>query len=455
MLLARRPHTMGPTHPSGGLLFGYDINNPNGDPTLDHPDLFANPGGLEISGQSLLGEDGTDYLQSFFGVFQSDNPGTSWGEGLGLHSEQWSDELLVGHELNFGVNTDNMLYQEPMQQYNSALPIRPHYASHGSNNFAPTPMGQPSADVLSAATALLPASEQQSPRTNLQFMPSHGIPMPLHQDANSFNIFASNAGPSHSQQARPSRTVEVLFGSDPGFSNAQHFVPRHERESTEHIAAKQLATLSCLQRNHSNAPTRAPSPEPWAASHPPQTTTNGVISPLQLKTSDLSPNPPQSDGSSSALKKRRRSDKSTDSDDEDEEQERSVIQETPVSIPSPLRSALSPPTAKRRKPSIAASAVEDGATPPANGKRKKSTAAKPPRENLSEAQKRENHIKSEQKRRNIIKDGFAKLNQIVPTVINQNLSKAGVLIATHVWIDQLVKENKELEKLLASAGEKA
>ncbi|KAK4179962.1 hypothetical protein QBC36DRAFT_54477 [Triangularia setosa] len=453
MLLAQRPQTMGPTQPPGGLLFGYDINNPNGDPTADHPDLFANPGDLELQGQSLLGQHGTDYLQSFFGGFQNDNLGTSWGEGLGLHSAQWSDELLVGHELNFGVNPDNMLYQEPMQQYNSALPIRPHYGSHGNNTFPPSPMGQPSADVLNAATALLPAADQHSSHNNLQFIPSQGMAIPLHQDANNFNMFGSNPRPSHSQSARPSRGVEVQFGSDPSFNNAQHFVPRHERESTEHIAAKQLATLGCLQRNHSNAPTRAPSPEPWAASHPLPSTTSGVISPLKLKTSDLSPNPPLRDGSASALKKRRRSDKLTDSDDSDDDRERFVIQETPISVPSPLRSALSPPSAKRRKPSIAASAVDEGATPPANGKRKKSTAAKPPRENLSEAQKRENHIKSEQKRRNIIKLGFEKLNQIVPTVTNQNLSKAGVLIATHEWIDLLVKENKELEKLLASAGE--
>ncbi|KAK0747631.1 hypothetical protein B0T21DRAFT_406239 [Apiosordaria backusii] len=446
---------MGPTQPPGGLLFGWDINNPNGDPTSDHQDLFANPGDLELQGQSLLGPSGTDYLQSFFGGFQSDNLGTSWGEGLGLHTPQWPDELLVGHELNFGVNPENMLYQEPIPQYNSALPIRPHYGSQGSNTFPPTPMGQPSADVLNAATALLPTADQQSSHTHLQFLSSQGMTMPLHQDANSFNMFGSNPGPSHAQPARPSRAVEVQFGSDPGFSNAQHFVPRNERESTEHIAAKQLATLSCLQRNHSNAPTRAPTPEPWAASHPPSSATNGVISPLKLKTSDLSPNPPQSDGSSSALKKRRRSDKSTDSDDEYEDRERSVTQATPISVPSPLRSALSPPSAKRRKPSIAASAVDEGATPPANGKRKKSTAAKPPRENLSEAQKRENHIKSEQKRRNIIKLGFEKLNEIVPTVTNQNLSKAGVLIATHEWIAQLKKENQELEELLANAGQNA
>ncbi|KAK4197190.1 hypothetical protein QBC40DRAFT_107205 [Triangularia verruculosa] len=455
MLLAQRPQTMGPTQPPGGLPFGYDINNPNGDPTADHLDLFANPGDLELQGQSLLGPHDTDYLQSFFGGFQNDNLGTSWGEGLGQHSAQWSDELLVGHELNFGVNPNNMLYQEPMQQYNSALPMRPHYGSHGNNNtFPSTPIGQPSADVLSAATALLPAAEQQSSHNNLQFM-HQGMAMPLHQDANNFNLFAPDPGPSHSQPSRPPRGVEVQFGSDPSFSNAQHFVPKHERESTEHIAAKQLATLSCLQRNHSNAPTRAPSPEPWAASHPTTSTTNGVISPLELKTSDLLPNPPQNDGSSSALKKRRRSDKSTDSDDEDEDQERSVTQATPISVPSPLRTALSPPIAKRRKPSIAASAVEEGATPPGHGKRKKSTAAKPPRENLTEDQKRQNHIRSEQKRRNIIKLGFEKLNEIVPTVINQNLSKAGVLIATHEWIAQLVKENEELERLLASAGNKA
>ncbi|KAF2768080.1 hypothetical protein EJ03DRAFT_250310, partial [Teratosphaeria nubilosa] len=51
------------------------------------------------------------------------------------------------------------------------------------------------------------------------------------------------------------------------------------------------------------------------------------------------------------------------------------------------------------------------------------------RQNLSEQEKRQNHILSEQRRRNIIKTGYAELDQLVP-VLNggkSGLSKADAL----------------------------
>ncbi|KAF1826257.1 uncharacterized protein K489DRAFT_303288, partial [Dissoconium aciculare CBS 342.82] len=41
---------------------------------------------------------------------------------------------------------------------------------------------------------------------------------------------------------------------------------------------------------------------------------------------------------------------------------------------------------------------------------------KQPRQNLSDKQKRENHIMSEKKRRQLIKTGYADLNKLVPAL---------------------------------------
>jgi Helix-loop-helix DNA-binding domain len=80
---------------------------------------------------------------------------------------------------------------------------------------------------------------------------------------------------------------------------------------------------------------------------------------------------------------------------------------------------------------------------------------KPPRkkrrENLSEAQKRLNHITSEQKRRNLIQEGFNEIHILVPTLRNsreRSDSKSTVLLKTVEWICQLRDGNDRLRRML-------
>ncbi|KEQ69742.1 hypothetical protein M436DRAFT_25843, partial [Aureobasidium namibiae CBS 147.97] len=49
---------------------------------------------------------------------------------------------------------------------------------------------------------------------------------------------------------------------------------------------------------------------------------------------------------------------------------------------------------------------------------------------LTEDQKRSNHIRSEQKRRNIIKQGYEDLNELVPNLKTGGFSKSAVLTET-------------------------
>ena len=87
-----------------------------------------------------------------------------------------------------------------------------------------------------------------------------------------------------------------------------------------------------------------------------------------------------------------------------------------------------------------------------NSKRRKSSAAataKAARENLTEDQKRENHIKSEQKRRTLIREGFEDLGELVPGLRGGGFSKSAVLIMSADWLEELIRGNEVLQQRLA------
>jgi hypothetical protein len=69
------------------------------------------------------------------------------------------------------------------------------------------------------------------------------------------------------------------------------------------------------------------------------------------------------------------------------------------------------------------------------------------RENLTEAQKRSNHILSEQKRRNLIKRGFDDLHDLVPEIRNGGQSKSGILTETANFLEKIIEDNKTFQKL--------
>ena len=91
-------------------------------------------------------------------------------------------------------------------------------------------------------------------------------------------------------------------------------------------------------------------------------------------------------------------------------------------------------------------------TPPTEQghKRRKSSAAtaKAARENLTEDQKRENHIKSEQKRRTLIREGFEDLGELVPGLRGGGFSKSAVLLMSADWLEDLLQGNELLRKRL-------
>ncbi|KAI4738457.1 hypothetical protein E4T50_11071 [Aureobasidium sp. EXF-12298] len=77
------------------------------------------------------------------------------------------------------------------------------------------------------------------------------------------------------------------------------------------------------------------------------------------------------------------------------------------------------------------------------------------RKNLTEDQKRSNHIRSEQKRRNIIKQGYEDLNELVPNLKTGGFSKSAVLTETTRFLEEIHHGNNSMEAYLRSlAAEK-
>src|SRR5262249_16344917 len=84
----------------------------------------------------------------------------------------------------------------------------------------------------------------------------------------------------------------------------------------------------------------------------------------------------------------------------------------------------------------------------AKRRRPSASTTKPPRENLTDEQKRNNHIMSEQKRRDLIKRGFEQLHQLVPELRAGGLSKSSVLMEAAGFLEKVVQANGTMRRRL-------
>jgi hypothetical protein len=116
--------------------------------------------------------------------------------------------------------------------------------------------------------------------------------------------------------------------------------------------------------------------------------------------------------------------------------------ESPPTTSSLNRIAIPRPPPSNYAPSTSTSSNSPQPTKPARKKR---------RENLSEQQKRLNHITSEQKRRNLIQQGFNEIHSLVPTLRGQRErgdSKSTVLLKTVDYLQELRIGNDRLRRIL-------
>lgn len=233
---------------------------------------------------------------------------------------------------------------------------------------------------------------------------------------------------------RPNPPIEVVqWGSDSNFG--RHFQPQSEKETSEALEKERLIYMGCLEVNSSATNTRPSSPvQNGETSSPIKLRTRVSVSSQAKKLGDDDPDAPP--------RKRRKSKSKPKEESEETEEE----------LGGPKVSGA---TARKRKSKIADSLAAASPVPNEEGagKRRKSGAngaSKPPRENLTEEQKRENHIKSEQKRRTLIKEGFDDLCDIVPGLKGGGFSKSTMLAMAAEWLEEMLRGNEMLKAQLSA-----
>ncbi|PHH77877.1 hypothetical protein CDD80_99 [Ophiocordyceps camponoti-rufipedis] len=341
-------------------------------------------------------------------------------------------------------------HQQPQSQPHSQPPSQPHQQSHQLHHHQhhqlypqhpqhPQNHHPPSADVLNAAATLVqnaPLGRVPAPRTSEPQLSrlSHAsdVGHRRHQLLEEFTAETRRSslevehgpplvnwmwGSSRPVPAARRPTVpleDFQWGSDASFGPApQGYAPEQPAQAAADVVSQtHMSCLDCLKVNPSAANTRTNSP---AA--------------LGNNVGDCSAYIKREEDHGVPPRKRRKSDN---------------VKE-PVDVPDDNQNN---DVGKRRR-----SRTErlDDASPAPPSRRRKSTAngTKPPRENLTEEQKRENHIRSEQKRRTLIKEGFDDLCDLVPGLKGGGFSKSTMLSLTAEWLEELIGGNRTLVAQLA------
>ena len=222
---------------------------------------------------------------------------------------------------------------------------------------------------------------------------------------------------------RSNPSVDVQWGSDARFDQSQSFVPSNS-ETAEALEQRRMNLIECLEITPSRGNTNPSSPI--------DVTHTAVALHARRNSSAVAP-----EYEDAPPRKRRKSRPNRSDEDEDEAES-------------------SPATNAQRKPGHSIAGTTSSASPPrqngADGRRRKSAAngAKGARENLTEQQKRDNHIRSEQKRRTIIKEGYKDLSELVPGVKGGGFSKSTLLGMAADFLDDLLEGNEALKAQLAT-----
>ncbi|KAK7977660.1 hypothetical protein PG988_005150 [Apiospora saccharicola] len=433
---------MGSSQPPDGVApFGYSFS-----PSTDD-NLFLQPP-EPAPGEPLLSSEDALHMRNFFNQIESNQySGIAFGEGL-TFSDAWHDlpPTLMGTATTYGhpnmsidfsdldgfpdvyefagsglmgppppPNPPPPQRQAPHPPLHSSIehstpadaaavltalhnghPGRPNSISHG-HMLPSQPMGPPPSH---------PVTQHRSHFIPERSGPMHSVPIPTtvghFPEQRSDHMFTSMAFDSphiHSSQRAVQIPEDVQWGSDTSFGRGA------------------LLCTSIGKRDRAGTRERAPQVRRVPTTHV-DGMRNGHMNGVARKEPDVLP-------------RKRRKSKVNDDVIADEDGEDAYT--APTKAP-----------ARKRKSKIDLSKAEDMSladdTP---GKRRKSNAngAKAARENLSEEQKRSNHIRSEQKRRTLIKEGFDDLQTIVPNLKNGGYSKSAMLQLAGEWLDDLLKEN--------------
>ncbi|KAF5016687.1 hypothetical protein F66182_11557 [Fusarium sp. NRRL 66182] len=404
-------------------------------------------------GAPLLSDNDSKQLFSFFSDIDADQYNIpSFGEGLNFN-DSWLGlpPQFMGSSTSFGQQPELSLGEPSAQGLSHGLNDF-HMMPMGSNMMPPPPPPPPPhsqhqtdhrntpPDVLNAAVTLLQngSNQRQNSNGSDHSLQRHPVGPPVghlrHQPIEEFReehrrsvaISEQEHHPgwmigTHEKRQHRAPPTEYQWGSDANFNHLQGYTPSSEKETAEYLSKEQLKYLNSFKPRKSADNTRPSSPLQTNVTLP-----HGKLAELAKPHQEVDTPP----------RKRRKSKNSKEALDEEVQEE-----------------AGAPKPARRRKPkaervgSITSAVADDSP----GGKRRKSAAnnAKASRENLTEEQKRENHIKSEQKRRTLIKEGFDDLCDLVPGLRGGGFSKSTMLVMAAEWLEDLLKGNEALAAQLA------
>jgi hypothetical protein len=212
------------------------------------------------------------------------------------------------------------------------------------------------------------------------------------------------------------------WGSDASFVDRGYIAPPdvpNEEERTQNI----LQGMECLEPQTSTSNTRAPTPvRTFESADKDWTSLNGAHLPHVLQNGDR-----DNHDNNMPPKKRLRT-KTKEEEDSDEN---------------------GAPSKSKRPKSSSGGKIRRASSENASRKPKLQQGSKAARENLTEEQKRNNHILSEQKRRNLIKEGFDDLRALVPELQGGGFSRSAVLFQAADWLEDIMRGNELLKSQLA------
>ena len=442
------------------MVYLHGFRRSDADPPVDSFDTsssnfpFPSPA-APAPGPSLLDDNESKLLDSFFDGVNSDNLDYDFFNNAPDGSEGifgW-DEIppaFMGTTSSFG--------QQPVIG-SHGVPETNFRDLNSQMNAGPSIPPSTSADVLAAATllqngstgrahsmsdAVLFSQDMHIPPTNGHIRPqsiSQYQPPRPHagmQERHSGDdfmrdtyyrdmVFGSQPDRALQRRASSHQKVDIRWGSDAGFGSPQGFVAPADQEK---LAASERSHLQSVE----NAFTIVSQMPSSAENTRPSSPVNPIAHP---RTKSIGQN--DEDDPDSRPRKRRKSQYQKEEDDDDND--------------SPL-SATPKQGGKKRRPAKKGSNDSSAPQSEMSHKRRKSAAAnaaaaaKATRENLTEDQKRENHIKSEQKRRTLIREGFEDLGELVPGLKGGGFSKSAVLIMAADWLEELIQGNAVLRDRL-------
>ena len=277
--------------------------------------------------------------------------------------------------------------------------------------------------------------------------PDRNTPRPLLQDSNRMNedtvlrdMFYGNNTHQSVRQVNTSKAADLRWGSDASFFD-HGFVAPPNQETVEEVTKTMLNKMECLEPQTSAANTRPSSPKIQRRKRPPNEVDGDAHIPGQ-NGRRLGEEENVLEGSSESRPRKRRKGKvklEMKHEGNDGQLVEAVQRHIKVRRPSSGRDS-------RAKLQVS---LEESQTKRA---RSQSGEQKSGRENLTDEQKRSNHILSEQKRRNLIKQGFDDLCDLVPDLRGGGFSKSAMLTQAAGWLEDLIQGNERLRMQLADLG---